>query len=99
MRLLKKLGVVDLYKKFEETPDATYLVQAGGTNPLSFTSGAPISMARRGLNPLPETITRLAGGCRGKLEIKTSLGMPGRGLRNCHDSKCNATLWIEWAET
>jgi len=79
MHLLKKFGGLDLYKKVEETLYAIHPIQAVGTTCPLFTSGAPISMARCGLSHLLETITRLAGGGRGTLEIKTSRGMPGSG--------------------
>jgi hypothetical protein len=67
MRLLKKFGGVDLYKRVEKAPDAITLIQAGKKTPLLFTSGGPISMTRCGLKHLPGTITRLAEGGRGTL--------------------------------
>ena len=79
MLLLKKFGGLDLYKKVEEALDAIHPDPGSGNNPLSYTSGVSLSMARRGLSHLPETITRLAGGGRGTPEIKTSRGMPGSG--------------------
>ena len=79
MRLLKKLGGVDLYKQVEETRDAVYLDPGRGNKSpfLHFRSTNTNGMSW--IKHFPETITRLAGGGCGTLRIKTSRGMPRSG--------------------
>ena len=99
MRLLKKFGGLDLYKKVEETLDAIYPDLGSGNKPpfihFRSTNVNGTSWIK------PPSGNDYEACWRGSWDAgnKDFSWDAWKWVRNCHDPKCDAAFWIEWAET
>jgi len=99
MLLLKKFGGLDLYKKVEEALDAIHPDPGSGNKPPLIHFRSITINGTSWIKPPSgndyEACWRRSWDARNK-DFSWDAW---KWVRNCHDPKCDAAFWIEWAET